>query len=41
MASVEKDGNKLGIIGGAESERLQESMEDFSTPGTYIPVYSF
>ena len=45
MASVEKDGmklyDKLGIIGGAESERLQESMEDFSTPETYIPVYSF
>ena len=45
MASVEKDGmklyDKLGIIGGAESERLQESMEDFGTPGTYIPVYSF
>jgi hypothetical protein len=44
MASVEKDGmklyDKLGIIGGAESERLQESMEDFGTPGTYIPVYS-
>jgi len=32
---------KLGLIGGGgESVRLQESMEDFGTPGTYIPVYS-
>ena len=45
MASVERDGmklyEKLGLIGGGESARLQESMEDFGTPGTYIPVYSF
>ena len=44
MASVEKDEvklyEKLGLIGGGESVRLQESMEDFGTPGTYIPVYN-
>ena len=44
MSSVEKDGmklyEKLGRIGGGESARLQDSMEDFGTPGTYIPVHS-
>ena len=45
MAMVEKDGmklyDKLGLIGGGESVRLQETMEDFGTPGTYIPENSF
>ena len=44
MSAVEKEGmklyDKLGLIRGGESERLQESMEDFGTPGTYIPVYN-
>ena len=30
----EKLYEKLGLIGGGESARLQESMEDFGTPGT-------
>ena len=37
MLSVEKEGmklyDKLGVIGGGESTRLQESMEDFGTHG--------
>lgn len=40
MASVEKEGMKLykslGQVGGKESERLQENLEDFGTHGTYI-----
>ena len=44
MASVEKDGmklyEKLGLIGGGESARLQDSMEDFGTHGAYISVQS-
>ena len=42
MNSVEKEGmklyDKLALIRGGESERLQDSMEDFGTHGTYIPV---
>ena len=44
MTSVEKEGmklyDKLGVIGGGESARLQESMEDFGTHGTYSYVQS-
>ena len=40
MQSVEKEGMKLykslKEIRGAQSERLQESLEDFGTHGTYI-----
>ena len=36
----EKLYEKLGLIGGGESARLQESMEDCGTPGIYIPVYN-
>ena len=44
MSSVEKEGfklyDRLGTIPGGESVRLQDSMEDFSTHGTYISVQS-
>jgi len=44
MNSVEKEGmklyEKLGSIPGGESARLQESMEDFGTHGTYLSVQS-
>ena len=44
MGSVEKEGmklyDKLGVIRGGESERLQESMAAFGTHGTYISVQS-
>ena len=44
MNSVEKEGmklyDKLGLIPGGESQRLQESMEDFDPHGTYIPLYN-
>ena len=40
MASVEKDGmklyEKLGLIGGGESARLQDSVDDFGTHGSYL-----
>ena len=42
MSSVEKEGmklyDKLGLIQGGESERLQDSMEDFATHGAEISV---
>jgi hypothetical protein len=44
MQSVEKEGMKLYDkfvgIGGGESVRLQESLEDFGKHGTYISVQS-
>jgi len=44
MNSVEKEGmklyEKLAKVDGSESERLQESMEDFGTHGVYISVRS-
>ena len=44
MNSVEKEGmklyDKLASIPGGESARLQESMEDFGTHGTYRSVQS-
>ena len=43
MQSVEKEGmklfEKLGGIGGGESVRLQESLEDFGKHGAYISVH--
>ena len=42
MASVEKDGmklyDKLGLIGGGESARLQDSMEDLAHLG---PIFLY
>ena len=44
MQSVEKEGMKLyekvGAIGGGESQRLAEAMEDFGTDGAYGYVHS-
>ena len=44
MQSVEKEGMKLfdnlGKIAGAESDRLQELLEDFGKHGTYMFVQS-
>ncbi len=44
MNSVEKEGmklyDKLASIPGGESARLQESMEDFGTHGSYFSVQS-
>jgi len=40
MKSVENEGMKLykslGQVAGGQSEKLQESLEDFGTYGTYI-----
>ena len=44
MNSVEKEGmklyEKLGNIPGSQSAKLQESMEDFGTHGSYFSVQS-